>query len=308
MEPRSFGRYPYLLQTEHGRVGVTDSLSLPALRIQPLAEHLHAVGPAASLALFERAVGEVTDDLRLTASRLDVFSDWHGLSLGADDRRRFVGRAKRLDTHEDSGELTGFEFGRRRTGTLTARIYDKTLDVELKGARWWHEVWGARYEPGRQVIRVEVEFGRKGLGQYGVDTASQALARAPDLWLTATTDWLSLHTPTADETRGRWPVDPAWLKVQRPSFAEHAVGLDRIKEGRGRGALRALMPGLVGYLAAFCALTGAAGLDDALADLRDEVGDYEIRSGVLFEQRVAAKATELRGARVTRRLLPGPAA
>jgi hypothetical protein len=298
VEPRAFGRYPFLLSTEHGRIGVTDSTSLPALRIQPLAEHLHAVGPRASLAWFEDLAASFTDDLRLSASRLDVFSDWHGLVLDADDRHRFVGRAKRLDTHEDAGALTGFEFGRRKTQTVAARIYDKSLDMKTKGALWWPQVWGDAYEPGRQVVRVEVEFGRKGLTQYGVDTALQALDAAPDLWLTATTDWLSLRAPSGDATRSRWPVDTDWLTIQRPTFAEHAIGLDRVLDGRSQGLLRMLLPGLVGYLASFCALVGASNLDDALGELLAHVADYGIISGTTFEQRIIDKRAQFRSARV----------
>ncbi len=172
VEPRAFGRYPYRLQTEHGLVGVTRSQALPPIRVQPKSEHLHAVGPEASVAWFSELAVGFTRGLRLTASRVDVFSDWHGLELDVANRGNFVGRAKRLDTHEEGGRLTGFEFGRRSTKTVAGRIYDKSLDVANTGKLWWQDVWGSAYDSSQQVFRVEFEFGRKGLTQYGVDSAN----------------------------------------------------------------------------------------------------------------------------------------
>ena len=62
-------------------MGVTGSVALPPIRIQPKSEHLHAVGPAESVAWFSELAKGFTRGLRLTASRVDVFSDWHGLEL-----------------------------------------------------------------------------------------------------------------------------------------------------------------------------------------------------------------------------------
>ena len=71
---------------------------------------------------------------------VDVFADMQGWDLRPEDRYDFVSRASRRDTHEDSDALTGFEFGRRSSKTIMARLYDKTLDVKHKGADWWPAV------------------------------------------------------------------------------------------------------------------------------------------------------------------------
>ena len=292
--PGAWGKYAYRLETPYGLIGVSTSLALPPIRVQPLAEHLHAVGPARSVAWFEGIVGSFTRDLRLAASRVDVFSDWHGLTLTAEDRHRFVGRATRLDTHESAGSLTGFEFGRRTTKTVVARIYDKSMDMKRKGSLWWQDRWGSAYDPARQVMRVEFEFGRKGLMQYGVDTVWHALASAPSLYKAASTDWLSLRVPTGDDTRSRWPVDPSWLRVQSAAFSAGSVGLDRVLEGRVAGSLKAMMPALNGYLASFCALTGAPTLHDGLVRLPGSIEDYEIVSHIPFVERVTDKRRKFR--------------
>ncbi|MCU1494758.1 MAG: hypothetical protein JWO62_2522 [Acidimicrobiaceae bacterium] len=296
VEPRSFGRYPYRLLTDHGLVGITSSAALPAIRVQPKSEHLHAVGPAASAAWFTDLAAGFTRQLRMTASRLDVFSDWQGFELEVENRTHFVGRAKRLDTHEEDGRLTGFEFGRRSTKTVAGRIYDKSLDVANTGKLWWHDKWGSAYDPRRQVFRVEFEFGRKGLTQYRVDTAQDALDRAADLYLTASTEWLSQRTPISDATRSRWPVSESWQRVQRPSFAASAIGLERVAEGKGTGALRRLLPYVMGYLASYGAATGAGSLDDLLRTLPGHARDYELISGMSFQDRLDRAHRRLRSA------------
>lgn len=294
VEPRSFGRYRFRLATEHGLIGVTPSSSLPPLRIQPRSEHLHGVGSAASVQWFHDVASGFTRDLRLYASRVDVFSDWHGLALRVEERDHFVGRAKRLDTHEDGGQLTGFEFGRRSTKTIAGRIYDKTVDIQRTGKLWWTDKWGSAYDPSRAVMRVEFEFGRQGLTEYGVDTAADALEHAADLYLTAATDWLSQRVPTLDETRSRWPVSEAWRIVQRPSFAENAVGLQRIREQASAATLRRVLPALIGYVVLVAALTDADSLDDAAVRLVAAIRDDEIVRGMAFEDRVERRRLKLR--------------
>lgn len=294
VEPRSFGRYRFRVATEHGLIGFTPLCSMPPLRIQPRSEHLHGVGSAASVQWFHDLASGFTRDLRLHASRVDVFSDWHGLVLRVEERDHFVGRAKRVDTHEDGGQLTGFEFGRRSTKTIAGRIYDKTVDIQRTGKHWWTDKWGSAYDPSRAVMRVEFEFGRQGLREYGVDTAADALDRAADLYLTAATEWLSQRVPTLDQTRSRWPVSEAWRIVQRPSFAEKAIGLDRIREQASAATLRRILPALVGYLALFAALTDADGLDDAAERLVAAIRDDEIVRGIAFDDRVGGRRLRLR--------------
>lgn len=99
----------------------------------------------------------------MTASGLDLYADWQGWDLVSENRHQFMGRASRRDTHEEDGTLTGFEFGRRKTATLAARIYDKTLQVHEKGLDWWPAVWGPAFDPANRIWRVEFEFGREGL-------------------------------------------------------------------------------------------------------------------------------------------------
>lgn len=292
-EGRGMGRYRFCLSHEHGIIAVTDKESLPALRIQPRSEFLHAVGVTKALEWFQGEAEEVVPDVRLTGSRLDVYSDWQGWSLGVDDRDRFVCRASRLNTREDGEAWTGFEFGRRKTGTVTARIYDKSRQVAESGYDWWPEVWGSRYDRTLPVIRAEFELGRQALREFRLDSAADVIVGAPGAWAALTADWLTLRRPTADLTRSRWPVAEEWERIRAATFAESAVGLERVKAGRHQGSLRKLAPGLVGYLAAAAAHLGTQDVDSTLAALPPVIRDYEIASRKTFAERARVKRRAL---------------
>ena len=292
VQPRGWGKYRYCLDNEHARFGFTPSTELPSVRVQPRSEFLHAVGAKAALGWVADTLSEYVTGLRLTAARLDLYADWQGWSLQGNDRNRFVVRSRRLDTHEEAEAFTGFEFGRRKTATIAARIYDKRLQVEQKGLDWWRDVWGKRYDGRSQVLRVEFELGRLGLRQFGVESAAQAVATAPALWKSITNDWLTYRVPTSDQTRSRWPIAPEWEQIAAASFAGEAVGLDRIRDGQTRGSLRKLMPLLTGCLASFGAHVGTQDVDDTLAELPGYLRDYGLTSGVQFSERIERKRAE----------------
>jgi hypothetical protein len=289
VQPGPWGRYRYRLQHEHGLVGLTDKRSIPPLRIQPTAGYLRAVGADRAVDYFTSMGNEFTHSLYLSASRVDLFVDTQGWDLTADDRRRFVTRASKRRTNEDADAFTGLEFGRRTTKTVLARIYDKTIDSALKGTDWWHEVWGSAWDQTSRVLRVEVEFGREGLNQYGVRSVNDALDKVGSLWAAATSDWITFRTPTDDQTKSRWPIAPEWKQIQAASLAQNAIGLERLRAGRQKGSLRTILPMLVGYLASGGAHLHCANLADTLSALVPHIDDYALVTGTPFGERILAK-------------------
>ncbi|MDA8265448.1 MAG: hypothetical protein M0T79_08940 [Actinomycetota bacterium] len=136
------GRYRYCLTHRYGQVGVSPSTRLPALRVQPRTEFLHGAGVREACDWFMRLLSAEVGACVFTVNRIDLYGDFQGWCPTGDDRHNFVCRAKERDTYEDGDELTGFTFGRRKSGTVTARIYDKTRDAQHKGADFWPDVWG----------------------------------------------------------------------------------------------------------------------------------------------------------------------
>lgn len=293
VEPRAFGVYRYRLAHPSGLFGVTASEKLPSFYVQPYAEFLHGVGPLGVLSFFDQ-VGEFLagGPVHWSASRLDLFCDVQGWALHGDDRERFVCRAERRDLHEHGGAFGGLEFGRRTSKTVCARIYDKTRQIEDKGLDWWPAIWGDRYDRSLPVLRVEVEIGRQGLIEYGVDTPPEALELAGSMWANATESWFTYRTPTADETRARWPIAPEWEAIQRAALRSDAIGVDRVRALRRQGELRKLIPTLVGYSSSVGALVGTDDIDTTLAAVGELFRGDEIRRGIPFAERIAQRAAE----------------
>lgn len=285
-----FGKYRYCLAHESEQVGVTTSERLPALRVQARAGFLHGVGPRAALGSFEE-LGErlAGGPVEWGLSRLDLFCDVQGWTLGGDDRRRFVCRAAKRDLFEDGDDLDGFGFGRRTSKTVSARIYDKTRESAGKGTDWWPKVWGARFDESLPVLRIEFELGRQGLKEFGVDTPTDGLDRAAGIWGGLTEAWLTYRTPTADGTRARWPIATEWATVQQATLHQGALGLERVRAGRRLGQLRKLTPSFVGYLASIGALLDLDEIGPTVAAARHLVEADERRRQVPFADRVAER-------------------
>ena len=290
--PHSWGKYRYCLRHRHGQIGLTPSKSLPAIRAQPRSEFVHGFSAASTTVWFRELLESECGPVRLSVSRIDLHADFQGWPLAGDDRHRFVCRAACLTTFEAGSEFNGFQFGKRASGTVTARIYDKTEESAKSGAAYWPEIWGARHDPDQPVLRVEFEVGREALRQYGLEAPEEVLAAIGALWVDLTSDWLTYRVPTEDQTRSRWPVSPEWESVRQAAIAEEALGIDRTYGGRRRGELELIAQGLVGYLSSAAALVGSHSLEEALPHVALLVRSYCAKTEFGFEDRVAAKAQE----------------
>lgn len=281
LSPGGLHKYPYRLSHEWGELALTDSKHLPPLRWQPRSEFLHGLGVESSVdairSLIEREAGLV----RFGVSRLDLFSDWQGWLIGWDDAHRFATRAKHLAADVEEGAWTGFTFGRRTTGSIGSRVYDKTAELTAgKGNPMWFEIWKERYLPEVPVIRVEFEFHRKTLFRaFGLDTPEEVLANVGGLWGHATEKWLTHRQPTDDATRSRWPISRPWESVQRPSFRGVAVGLDRATGGKTEGKLENILPVLRGCFTSASAQWGVDGLVEGLSRFGEYLHAWEAATG-----------------------------
>jgi hypothetical protein len=163
-------------------------------------------------------------------------------------------------TYEAGSVVTGFSFGSRRSQRISARLYDKTAEMTLKGTDWWEAVWGEEHTPGVAVWRIEFEIGRAALSALVLYRPDAVLAAAPSLWRYCTTDWLTLRSPTGDGNRSRWPLDARWDIVQSSTLAHGGTELGFIRQHKRASSIDRLMPALVGYLVAFAIWAGTTDL------------------------------------------------
>lgn len=292
--PHGWGRYRYLIADEFGRIGFTTSHNLPEIRIQPRSDFLHAVGPEAVVEHYRGLLNQVCDEVHVSVSRIDLFVDITGWELDSSHKERFVCRAKDCRTFEEGSAFRGFQFGSRTSKTLSARIYDKSAEVLRHGSDWWYALWGDGYQPGVTVYRVEFEFARPCLAQFGLDTPSEVLSSRGSLWRYATSEWLTYRQPSSDATRSRWPLDEIWNLVEQAGIKEDkGIGIARVTHGRVAGSLRRIFPALTGYLAAFAAIVGTRGLYDTVNALSEQLRDDEIRRQVLFADRIDRRRRDM---------------
>ena len=289
LAPHAWHRYRYLLQHEFGQVGISPSKHLPPIRIQPRGEFLHGLGPESTVDAFRTMLESEVPVAWMQVARLDLFADWQGWPVDGEPESSFVGRAKDVTLNSQRGRRTGFQFGRRRTGTIVGRIYDKTAEIAQSGHRWWFDLWGDRYVEGQPVWRVEFEFDREGLHQFKLDSPEQVLAGVGGLWRYATEGWLTHRAASRDQTHSRWRVSPAWTQVQHASLRDDDVGLNRCLDRKQEAKLEALVPVLRGCFTSAAAHWGADGIDDGLACLNRYLHEWEGLTGHTVAGAIALK-------------------
>ena len=292
MAPHAWGKHRFCLTHPFGRLGISPSPNIPAFRIQPRAEFLHGVGVRAAVQGFRDFIEDECDVVRLQVSRIDLFADFQGWLLSGDDRRAFLCRASDLGTFEANGTLNGLQFGKRSSGTVDARLYNKTTEILTSGADYWKEIWNETYDANRDVLRVEFEVLRGALREFGLDSPEDVLDATGALW-TYLTSWLSYRVPTGDHTRSRWPLAPEWEEVQRARIGEGALGIERTYRGKQRGELAKMMPAFVGYVARFGALSDCYSEVEMLEVLKDYLARYAKETHVSMDHRIWQKRRSL---------------
>jgi len=290
LHARAFGKHRFSLEHPYGRVGITASKSLPAIRVQPRAEFLHGVGPRAAVEWFARHLEATCGPVLLTVSRLDLFADFQGWSLDGDDRREFLCRATDLGLREASDEFNGLQFGKRTSGTISARLYDKTIESAKTGSLYWKDIWGENFDPEQSVLRVEFEVARDALRQFGVNRPDDVLDATGSLWVYLTTQWLTHRMVTNDQNKSRRPTSPEWLGVQRARIGENDCGISRTYGGKALGQIWNILPALTGYLANFGALTQSESFADLVPHLSNFLAQYAERTDTTMRERIADKS------------------
>lgn len=293
MAPHGFHKYRYCLDHPFGRIGLTASSNLPTISVQPRAEFLHGSGPRSAVEWFQQILAEECGPLRLWVNRLDLFADFQGWQLQGESRHEFVCRAKTRHTYEEDEIFNGLVFGKRTSGSPLARLYDKTIESAKTGSDYWKTIWGEKFDADQSVLRIEFELGRQVLKEFGLDSPDHVLDATGSLWSSLTSQWLTHRIPGADQTRARWPISPQWEQVQRARFDEVDWGIVRMYEGKRLGSLFKLMPGLVGYLASFGALTNSSSFADLLPHLGDQLVNHARESGLTLNERIALKRQKL---------------
>jgi len=123
-----------------------------------------------------------------------------------------VTRAHDLRTHFKLGKFTGFGVGK---GKLSARLYDKALEIETKSKKFWlYDIWGLSEVPeGYKAIRVEYQLRRESITELGLSTPDDLMQFGANAWTYCTQEWLKFQdrpgTHHTQRTTFGW-----WQQVQ----------------------------------------------------------------------------------------------
>ena len=261
LKPYGLRGYAYWLASRDFELLLGRSERFPAALVQLHSAYLHSMG-------VEWAVGLVEQLLRLevfagrpglAVSRVDLYADAIGWDLVLADLDRFVcrGRSRREFVDREQAfatgrRPTGFMFGR---DALVGRLYDKTVEIALRGVTWLPDLWGEREAA---VWRLELQYRRPVLVEFGLRSVDEVLAGVQDLWRYGTGEWLTLRTPTADPRPHRWPVDARWRDVAAVQVAPESSGVVRRRLDEATEAR--IVSGLQGYLTSWAALRESRGL------------------------------------------------
>ncbi|WP_371325459.1 replication initiation factor [Dechloromonas sp. ZY10] len=205
--------FPYIIEDGAFRIQLSRAgRKAPMAYVKVSAKFLAHVGPVeAEKQLYEllSQLGEVKEAANV--SRIDLFVDFQSSAdMESWDRHAWVTRATSINAYAVSGKFSGWSIG--LGGVLSARLYNKLLEIVVSGKDWILPLWQQASWDGQGVVwRLEFEFKREVLTQKGLSKLYEVMNALNGLWSYATTEWLRLTLPNpADQTRCRWPIHPLW--------------------------------------------------------------------------------------------------
>jgi hypothetical protein len=214
----------------------TELKQRPSVIVDIRSETLWAHGPEACIQrIYDLIKAMCGKAVSLKPSRVDLCVDlllreldWtFGLIDG------FVTRARDIDPHFQSRQLSGFSIGK---GATSARLYDKPREIRMKSKKFWmYDIWGIEsIAEDQRIIRVEYQLRREALHAMGIDTYADLAEQLPAVWAYLTRKWLrvamdaSLHH-TQQIIRPWWPIVEQGFKGAQqatPIVREKAISTD----------------------------------------------------------------------------------
>lgn len=206
--------FPYILEDGAFRIQLSrPGHKAPMAYVKVSAKFLAHVGPVEAerqLYALLSELGELKESANV--SRIDLFVDFQSSFDMEDwDRHAWVTRASAINAYSVSGQFSGWSIG--LGGIISARLYNKLLEIIASGKEWIIPLWQKGGWDNTGVIwRLEFELKREVLTQKGISKLAEVMNHLNGLWSYATTEWLRLTLPNADDkTRSRWPIHPLWL-------------------------------------------------------------------------------------------------
>ena len=309
VKDKGSGLFPFTLEDNAFRIQCPkhNSRSMPAAYVK-ISSHALAAREAdvieAELALIVSQLAQEVQGAKV--SRIDLFVDFVSeVPMEAWPREAWITRANSINQYSQGGQFSGWTVG--AGGTLSARLYDKTLEIATKsGKTYLYPLWSEEGWDGEsQVWRLEFQFKTEILGQVGLRDFHAVMNNLAGLWGYATIDWLKLAVPKPeDATRSRWPLHPLWLLLATVPFDGVGGELSRTFSTTRGPSKRWLMQQFWSHLISFAAMEGTRSFEETVDRMADDVrwfhDEKAFREGLklfaLFAEQVALKRRKFNSA------------
>lgn len=297
LQPHGWRGYPLRLDSPNYTVCIGAAKPFPPVYVMVRSSFLHHVGAEDALALTHEMVERdlFAAPVPLQASRADVYADVQGWQPHPRDLHRFLCRTswRRLfEEPEATAEVprrlhcigrrfSGFVFGK---GDIVARIYDKTLELVHSGETWPEVIWNGR-DPEQPVWRVEFQYRRRALHEFGIGHGHELLAGRQDLWEYGT-HWLSLRRPIHRLQPCRWPELRVWRAIRAAQMGSPRSGL--VRQRINEASVERLVRGFVGYGTSLAAADAIPDVETVIASV-PVAQRYVVRRGMALDEVIARK-------------------
>jgi hypothetical protein len=169
--------------------------SRPNVMIEIRSETLWRLGPEEALNI---ALGLIVanggDRIEAKPSRGDLCVDFlMPEKLWSDKLMKYaVTRAADIAPYFHHKKLTGIRIGK---GVITARLYDKPLEIKQQSKKeWMFDIWGLKEIPeGKKIIRIEFQLRREVLRDLKIKDTSDLFQKIDGAWAYCTKEWLKFQ-------------------------------------------------------------------------------------------------------------------
>lgn len=148
-----------------------------------------------------------------------------------------VTRASYAAPHFYNSTLTGISIGK---GKLSARLYDKILEINQKSKKtWMHEIWGINSPPeGCKIIRFEFQIRREAIKELGLNTIADLLSCSGNLWAYCTEKWLKFQNSPGKHHTQRKTFD--WWQIVQKGYSNEQKAFPLIRAQAYRADVKRL--------------------------------------------------------------------
>lgn len=260
--------YSYILVDNwyHIQISASKKRIVPSVYVQISSELLNCAGLDYSISKLREIVNNLIVLIQEeTISRADLFVDFTTeTNFEKIKKQSWITRAEDAHMHWKRDRFTGWSIG--QGGEISARLYDKTLEIEKSHKYYLKEIWDKQgWDKEQRVWRFEFQLRREFLGQMSIRTFSDLIEKMNDVWKYCTQDWLRLAVDDMTTNRTRWKINPLWEKIQQVPFVDgNYTGITRDVDRSRIPSDKTLFQNGIGYITAYAAREGHDGVNEEI--------------------------------------------